>query len=163
MPPADLSVERTVTVAASPDRVLAAFFDPHDLAVWWHAARSVTVPRPLGLYAVEWAEKDYGDELLGRLGGAFHGTVMEYRAGREFFLAEAYWSPPDGEPIGPMALEVRCAASADAPGTDLSVRQSGADEGPRWRRYFQIVGTGWQVALDDLKKYLETDTSRNPR
>ena len=163
MPPTGLSVERTVTVQASADRVLAAFFDPHDLAVWWQAARSVTVPRPLGLYAVEWADKDYGDELLGRLGGAFHGTVMEYRAGREFFLAEAYWNPPEGDPIGPMALEVRCVMPSDTSSTDLSVRQSGTDEGPRWRRYFQIVGTGWQVALDDLKRYLENETSRNPR
>lgn len=163
MPPTGLLIERTVTVQAPPDRVLAAFFDPHDLAEWWQAARSVTVPRPLGLYAIEWADKDYGDELLGRLGGAFHGTVMEYRAGREFFLAEAYWSPPDGDPIGPMALDVRCVPQDGARVTHLTVRQSGEDEGPRWQRYFHIVGTGWQVALADLKQYLESDASRSTR
>ena len=27
---------------------------------------------------------------------------------REFFVADAYWLPPDGTPIGPMALEVIC-------------------------------------------------------
>ncbi|MGH9175588.1 MAG: hypothetical protein ACRD1H_14580, partial [Vicinamibacterales bacterium] len=106
---------------------------------------------------------DYGDELLGRLGGAFHGTVMEYRAGREFFLADAYWNPPEGEAIGPMALEVRCTTQDDSPATQLIVRQSGDDEGPRWQRYFQIVATGWQVALADLKKYLETDAPRSSR
>lgn len=157
MAPAGLSVERTVTVLASPDRVLAAFFEPRDLARWWGAARSVTVPRPLGTYAIEWADQDYGDELLGRLGGAFHGTVMEYRPGHEFFVAEAYWNPPAGDPIGPMSLQVQCSTQGDAEGTHLTIRQSGEDEGPRWQRYFQVVAAGWQRALADLKRYLESE------
>ena len=45
----------------------------------------------------------------GRLGGVFRGTVMQFEAGRGFFLADVYWLPPDGDPIGPMALEVTCA------------------------------------------------------
>ena len=51
---------------------------------------------------------EYRDEILGHLGGAFHGTVMDYRSGSEFFIGDAYWQPPEGDPIGPMALEVRC-------------------------------------------------------
>lgn len=160
MPPPGLLIERAVTVEAPAARVLAAFFDPTDLAAWWRAARSVTVARPLGPYAIEWADQDYGDELLGRLGGTFHGTVMDFRAGDGFFLADAYWNPPAGDPIGPMALEVSCAAAGSARLTEVKVRQSGEDEGPRWQRYFHIVASGWQVALADLKTYLETTTSR---
>jgi uncharacterized protein YndB with AHSA1/START domain len=154
-----LTFERTITVHAPPERVLAAFFDPHDLAAWWQVARSVTVPRPLGTYALEWYSTDVRDPLLGRLGGAFHGTVMEYRPGIEFFVADAYWSAPDGDPVGPMAMEVRC--TQDAPSTTrLVVRQSAEDEGPRWRRYFEIVAAGWQHALDELKQYLESEVVR---
>ena len=83
---------------------MAAFVEPETLAVWWQVARSVTVPRTLGTYAIEWQTTDVRDPLLGRLGGAFHGTVMEYRAGIECFVADAFWSPPDGDPIGPMAM-----------------------------------------------------------
>ena len=90
-----------------------AFFDPAALAVWWQAARSVTVPRVLGAYAVEWEPTEFKDEMLGRLGGTFHGTVMDYKADREFFVAEAFWLPPDGNPIGPMALEVTCEPQRD--------------------------------------------------
>ena len=68
---------------------MGAFFDPHALAVWWQAARSVTTPRPLGVYAIEWEPSLEPDEILGRLGGVFHGTVMEYLPGRELFVADA--------------------------------------------------------------------------
>jgi uncharacterized protein YndB with AHSA1/START domain len=158
----ELNFERAVVVEAPPERVLAAFFDPDDLAEWWQAVRSVTVPRTLGMYAIEWHTTEVRDVLLGRLGGAFHGTVMDYRPGEEFFVADAYWSPPDGDPIGPMAMEVRCAP--DGPrATRLVVRQSADDEGPRWRRYFEVVAAGWQQALADLKQYLERESRRNSR
>ena len=156
-------VERTVIIEAPPERVLGAFFNPEDLSEWWQVVRSVTVPRPLGTYAIEWGTTDYRDEILGRLGGAFHGTVIEYRPATEFFVADAFWSPPDGDPIGPMALEVRCAAEDDPRITRLVVRQSGDDEGVRWQRYFEIVEAGWQRALADLKQYLEEEPLRTRR
>lgn len=154
---ADLHVERTVVVHAPPERVLAAFFDPHDLAAWWQVLRSVTVARPLGTYAIEWNSTDVHDDLLGRLGGAFHGTVIDYQPGREFFVADAFWSPPDGDPIGPMALEVRCTPQGETGSTSVTVRQSANDDGPRWRRYFAIVAAGWERALVDLQEYLNED------
>lgn len=159
----DLNVERTVIIQAPPERVVAAFFDAHDLAEWWQVVRSVTVPRPLGTYAVEWESTDYRDELLGQLGGIFHGTIMEYRPGAEFFVADAYWQPPEGESIGPMALEVQCRTQGGPHITRLSVRQSGADDGLRWRRYFEVVASGWQRALAELKNYLDRESLRGRR
>ena len=163
MAPQPLEVERTVIVQAPPERVMAAFFDAHDLSVWWQVLRSVTVSRPLGTYAVEWASTDFRDDVLGRLGGAFHGTVMEYRPAHELFIADAFWSPPDGDPIGPMALEIRCAEQGGRHITRLNVRQSGEDEGPRWQRYFEVVAAGWQRALADLKQYLDEEALRSRR
>lgn len=158
-----LHVERTIVVHAPPERVLNAFFDPRDLREWWQVWRSITVPKPLGTYSVEWGATEYCDEVLGRLGGAFHGTVLDYRAGAEFFVADAFWIPPDGEPIGPMALEVRCSALGDPHVTRLTVRQGAEDEGPRWQRYFTVVAAGWQRALADLKQYLDAEARRVTR
>lgn len=163
MPPPGLQVELNVIVQAPPERVLSAFFEPADLATWWRVVRSVTVPRPLGTYAVEWETTEFRDEVLGRLGGAFHGTVMDYRAGEEFFVADAYWTPPDGEPIGPMALVVTCTAQGGSHMTNLIVRQSGDDEGLRWQRYFEILASGWQRALGELKDYLDRESLRSRR
>jgi uncharacterized protein YndB with AHSA1/START domain len=157
-PPPPLNFRCSVSIIASPSRVLWAFFDPGALAKWWQAARSVTVPRVLGPYAVEWDPTDFKDEVLGRLGGTFHGTVMDYAPDREFFVSDAYWLPPDGNPIGPMALEVKVESqrSKNPQVTLLTVTQRGSDDGERWKRYYEVIAPGWERALQSLKRYLET-------
>ena len=78
---------------------------------------------------------------------------MEFRAGREFFVADAYWLPPDEEPIGPMALEATCAMHGSA--TTLNVRQSGWSNSRRWNRYYDIIGSGFALSLNELKQHVE--------
>lgn len=132
---------------------MAAFFDPTALATWWQTIRSVTTPRVLGVYAVEWAPTPCEDEILGRLGGVFYGVIVEHRAGSELFVGDAWWLPPDGEPLGPMGLEVRCAM--DGPACRLQVTQSGFGEGPRWDRYYEVIANGWKTSLAALKALAE--------
>jgi len=134
---------------------MKAFFDADALMAWWQVSHAVTTPRPMGPYAVEWAPTDFRDEILGRLGGVFRGTVMECRAGESFFVADAFWLPPDGDPIGPMALRVTL--QPDTTGaTRIRVTQTGFEEGARWRRYYEVIGVGWERALASLKSLLET-------
>jgi len=149
--------DHTIVIAASPGQVLKAFFDADALGAWWQVAHSVTTPRVLGPYAVEWAPTEFRDDVLGRLGGVFRGTVMQFDAGEGFFVADCFWLPPDGDPIGPMALEVSCtmAGGNAAAGTTVHVRQSGFEESERWRRYYEIVGHGWERALRSLRSLLE--------
>jgi uncharacterized protein YndB with AHSA1/START domain len=146
-------LDLSVSINAPPMLVLRSFFDPDALGAWWAVVRSVTTPRVLGAYAVEWPPTDYRDEVLGRLGGVFRGTVVQFETARGFFVADAYWLPPDGDPIGPMALEVRCTPAGG--GTDVRVVQSGFEESARWRRYYEIIGVGWERALRSMKMLLE--------
>jgi glutathione S-transferase len=148
-------IDTSLTIVAPREKVLEAFFDPAALATWWQVARSVCMPRPLGTYVVEWEPTEWHDDVLGRLGGALHGTVMEYKPGRELFLADTYWTPPDGAPLGPMALEVTCSKSRW--GTDLHLRQSGFEDDRRWRRYHEMMAAGWEQSLAALKAWLEQD------
>jgi len=157
-PDGSTSFEHSVLISAAPTRVMGAFFDPAALGAWWQTVRSVTTPRVLGVYAVEWAPTLDEDDVLGRLGGVFYGTVIEYKAGRELFVGDAWWLPPDGEPLGPMALEVRC--SMDGPACRLSVKQSGFDEGPRWDRYYDVISRGWKASLAILKQRAEELSAR---
>jgi uncharacterized protein YndB with AHSA1/START domain len=150
-----MQFDHSILIMAAPTRVLAAFFDPAALAVWWQTARSVTTPRPLGVYAVEWEPTPESDELLGRLGGVFYGTVTDYQPGRELLVSEAWWLPPDTNPIGPMSLLVNC--TMDGPACRLRVRQTGFDESPRWRRYYSVIERGWKLSMAALKEYAERD------
>ena len=152
MPPPSLDVR--AVIAAPPGRVLKAFFDADSLGAWWQVARSVTTPRALGVYAIEWAPTEFRDDLLGPLGGVFRGTVLQFRPGEGFFVADAYWLPPQGDPIGPMALEVTVAAAPDG-STTVRVVQTGFEESARWRRYYEVSALGWQRALASLKSLLE--------
>ncbi len=155
-----LDLTRTQLIQAPPARVMQAFFNDADLKEWWQVSRAFTVPRPLGMYAIEWESTDFKDEILGRLGGAFHGTVIDIRANTSFFLADVYWQPPDGDPIGPMAVEVHCRPHGNGRLTLLTVKQSGEGEGPRWERYFQIMNRGWEGALLEMKAYIDREIER---
>jgi uncharacterized protein YndB with AHSA1/START domain len=147
------TLDVSILIAAPPSLVLKAFFDPAALGAWWQVVRSVTIPRALGPYTVEWRPTDFRDEILGRLGGVFHGTVMQFHASQGFFVADAYWLPPDGDPIGPMALHVT--VRPEGSGTEVRVTQTGFEDSDRWRRYYEVVGHGWTRALASLKALLE--------
>lgn len=155
-------VDVTVLIAAPPARVVRAFFDRSAIAAWWQAIGSVTIPRTLGPYVIEWRATDFEDDILGRLGGTLRGTVMQVDPAEGFFLADVYWLPPDSDPVGPMALEISCrpapadlARSEEGDITQLRVLQTGFEEGARWRRYYAVFGAGWERALATLKGLLE--------
>ena len=155
-----LDITQTLLIHAPPARVMQAFFNDVDLKGWWQVTRAFTVPRPLGMYAIEWDSTDFKDEILGRLGGAIHGKVMDFRPNASFFLADVYWQPPDGDPIGPMALEVQCRPHGNGRQTMLTVKQSGEGEGPRFERYFAIMNRGWEGALAEMKAYIDREILR---
>jgi uncharacterized protein YndB with AHSA1/START domain len=147
------SLDVEAIIAAPPGRVLKAFFDAEALHAWWQVAHSVTTPRTLGPYSVEWPPTDFRDEVLGRLGGVLRGTVMEFHPNQGFLVADVFWLPPDGDPIGPMALEISVQAEGNR--TRIRVTQNGYEEGPRWRRYYEVIAHGWERALGSMKSLLE--------
>jgi len=146
----------SIAVEAPVARLSQAFFSHTDLAYWWEAERSVTVARATGPFAVTWPASDARDAVLGQLGGTLHGTVMDYFPNRMLFVADVYWQPPDGEPLGPMALEITWQSEGEAKAR-VTVRQSASDDGPRWQRYFALTREGWTQALATLKDYLENE------
>ena len=119
------------------------FFDAGALTSWWGVKHAVTSARTLGPYALEWPPTEFRDEVLGRLGGVFRGTVVQFDHDSGFFVADAFWLPPDGDPIGPMALEVLVTRNGTG-GTRLRVTQSGFEESVRWRRYYEVIGLGFE-------------------
>ena len=154
----------SLVIKAPASRVQRAFFDPHALGAWWQVARSVTTPRMLGAYAIEWVPTDFRDEVLGQLGGVFRRTVMLFKPGRSFFVANDYRFHPTASQSTRLALEVTftpvtAAEGASVPPAELATEvpmvQTGFEESARWRRYYEVVGVGWERALASLKMLLE--------
>ena len=105
---------------------------------------SVTTPRPLGVYAL------WGD--ANGLAAAC-STARSWSTAPAASRGHAYWLAAGEEPLGPMGLEVTC--SIDGPATQVRVRQSGADDGDRWKQYQDDMTSGWKMSLDALKQYIE--------
>ncbi len=148
-------LDLTLVIGAPADVVVRSFFDPDALTAWWDVQRSVTIPRPFGPFVVQWAPTLDHDDVLGRLGGVFRGTVVQFHPHQGFFVADAYWLPPDGDPIGPMAFELTCRELDGDTRTELHIAQTGFEESERWRRYYEIIQVGWTHALGSLKGLLE--------
>src|SRR5262245_27575651 len=151
------AVDISMDVRAVPRVVIESFFDGMALARWWPATRSVTTPRALGPYAVEWITETR-DEVIGRFGGVLRGTVMQFEPTRGFFVADVFWLPPNGTPIGPMALEITCRLGVTQDGlpcTKVRVTQGGFEESARWRRYYEVAHAEWHKQLAALKHLLE--------
>jgi hypothetical protein len=62
-----------------------------------------------------------------------------------------------------MALSVEARPVGVDRTTELVVRQTGDDEGPRWQRYFHVMGTGWDRALEALRIHIEWSGVIDPR
>ena len=144
-----------IVINAPPAAVLDAFFDADALADCWQVTRAICVPRPFGSYAMEWAPRPGQAHTSDPLSGTLHGTVVEFTAGHEFFVADLYWHPSSGgDAIGPMALEATCQLEGTV--AVLQVRQSGYDTtSASWTHYYNMMSARWPRWLEALKTHLE--------
>jgi uncharacterized protein YndB with AHSA1/START domain len=153
-----LKLDVTLDITAPVELVFGAFFDAPLLAAWQGTSRSIAVPRLLGPYVLEWPPSVERDEVLGRTGGIFRAIVMHVEPNDHVFLADAFWLPPDGGPLGPLAVQITFTPTATPDGassTLVRVVITGFDEGVRWKRYLGHATSQWQRALAVLKKLLE--------
>ena len=153
-----LKLDVSLDIAAPVDVVFHAFFDATALTGWHGTSRSIAVPRLLGPYVLEWPPSAERDEMLGRMGGVFRATVMHIEPNDHLFLADAFWLPPDGGPLGPLAVQITFTPTATTDGTGstlVRVLMTGFDDGVRWKRYLGLATTQWQKALSILKLLLE--------
>jgi uncharacterized protein YndB with AHSA1/START domain len=153
-----LKLDVTMDICAPPEMVFGAFFDSAALEAWHGTSRSIASPRLLGPYVLEWPPSVERDEVLGRMGGIFRATVMHVEPNDHVFLADAFWLPPDGGPLGPLAVQITFTAQATPDGTRATlvrIVMTGFDNGVRWRRYLGLATKQWQTALGVLKISLE--------
>jgi len=142
----DLSVIRSVSIAASPAEAFDAFTRVSDLLSWWCEGALVGL-RPGGNWAVGFTDRRGATEAT------VLGKIAEFERGRRLVVRDISYEPSRGEPLEGLSMVLTF--SGEDAGCVVTVEQFVPDAGPAYDVYRGRVGSGWEVYLADLKRYLE--------
>ena len=147
----DLSVVRSVSIAASSSDAFDAFTRVSDLLSWWCEGALVGL-RPGGNWAVGFTDR------RGRTEATVLGKIDQFERGRLLIVRDISYEPSSGEPLEGLSMVFRF-ADRDA-GCTVTVEQTVPDAGPAYDRYRGALGPTWDASLADLKRYLEGPRER---
>lgn len=141
------TVETTIHIHASPERVVRAFIEPADLEGWWAVTRSLVEARPGGTWSVAW--DDYGEE---RTHHVWTGVIQEVEP-RRLSIGHLVMIEPDRPIFAPLYLDI--VASPEDGGTRLTVSHRGYRSGEQWDWMHDTVVAGWQHVLGEMQEWFE--------
>jgi len=139
-------VVRSVWIAASPSDAFDAFTRVSDLLSWWCEGALVGL-RPGGNWALGFTDQ------RGMTEATVLGKIAEVERGRRLVVKGISVEPSAGEPLE--GLSIVLSFTDQDGGCLVTVEQVVPDAGPAYDRYREIVGSGWDSSLSDLKTYLE--------
>jgi uncharacterized protein YndB with AHSA1/START domain len=140
-------VRTSLQIAASAERVLAAFLTVSDLKRWWGAAQGLIEARKGGLWTLAWADEAGGYKY------AVSGVVKSLLPGKRLRIEPLVYLNAERSILGPMRLSLSLREKEGR--TRISVRQDGYGEGPEWDWYYEATGPAWKESLRSLKAFLE--------
>ena len=145
------TVESSILVNTTPAKVIDAFLDEDHLKGWWGVQRSLVEKKVNGSWAVAWEISDSGIKYIST------GVITSYDPSAHLTISNLVYLNPEKQILGPMKIEL----TTDLVGnqTNLELIQSGYQQGGDWDWYYEAVVNAWPVALEGLKKYLETPQS----
>jgi uncharacterized protein YndB with AHSA1/START domain len=140
------NVVRSVSIGASAADAFDAFTRVSDLLSWWCEGALVGL-RPGGNWAIGFTD------LRGRTEATVLGKIAEFEPGRRLVVREMCYEPSIGDPLEGLGMILTFADLET--GCLVTVEQEIPDAGPAYDRYRDVVGSGWEASLQDLKNYLE--------
>jgi uncharacterized protein YndB with AHSA1/START domain len=142
------NVETSILINVTPAEVIDAFLEEKHLKVWWGVQRSLVEKKVNGSWAVAWEISEAGIKYISS------GVITSYDPSAHLSISNLVYFNPERQILGPMKLELM----ADQVGsqTKLELTQSGYQQGGDWDWYYEAVVNAWPVALEWLKKYMET-------
>jgi uncharacterized protein YndB with AHSA1/START domain len=141
-------VEAVIDIHADPGKVIHALIDPVDLANWWSVERCYVEPKKDGIYLLAWQVSENGFRYVST------GIITDYRPAECLRIEKMMYLNPDRSLLGPMSLEITAKKMTDH--TRVFVCQDGYGESEDWSWYYDAVKNAWPIALEQLKKYLES-------
>jgi uncharacterized protein YndB with AHSA1/START domain len=142
----DLSVVRSVSIAASSADAFDAFTRVSDLLSWWCEGALVGL-RPGGNWAVGFTDR------RGRTEATVLGRIAEFEPRRLLVVKDISFEPNGGEALEGLSMVFQF-ADQEA-GCLVTVEHTVPDSGPAYDDYRRQIGSGWDASLADLKRYLE--------
>jgi hypothetical protein len=140
-------VEASIEVEVSPRLALDAFILQEHLKGWWGVGRSCIELKRGGLYSLAWQISDAGIKYIST------GIVKDYQPEKKFLIEKLVYFNPERPILGP--LELSFSTQLIGTKTEISVCQSGYQEGEHWQWYYESVVQAWPEVLKSLKTYLE--------
>ncbi len=135
------TIEKTVSIKASPDRVAAALTDAGQLVKWFPTEAS-TDPKPGGEYHLKFIRPGEDDHIVS-------GKFTEIGDQR----ISTSW-PMEG--LAETSVDWFFRPSDE--GTDLKMVHNDIGEGGPWDQVRAMMDPGWGMFVNNLKSYLEGGT-----
>jgi uncharacterized protein YndB with AHSA1/START domain len=146
------AIERSLTIAAPPERVWQALTEPADLARW-QCLRAEMDARAGGRYLWDWTGTAHAEEVTGSAVLFGEGRVLAIEPGRRLELG--YHVPAFEAGKHPTLIVFELAPEGGGAATRLTLAHSGFDEDPAWDGYYRGHRECWDVDLEELASLCE--------
>ncbi|HEX5171999.1 MAG TPA: SRPBCC domain-containing protein [Cyclobacteriaceae bacterium] len=141
-------VESSINLDLPPQEVLDVFIRQEHLKAWWGVDRSLIELKRGGLYSLVWQNRESCVEYVST------GVIEEYLPACQLKIRNLVYINPQRPILGPMELLVMTTPNDDRT-TQLTVIQSGYQQGPDWDWFYEAVLQAWPDVLIQVKKYLQ--------
>jgi uncharacterized protein YndB with AHSA1/START domain len=145
------SVEVSLFVRTTPERILDAFLRPEALGAWWGVERTLVEPRNGGVYALVWGVSASGIKYISS------GRIASFEPSMHLHIDTLVYFNPEHPPLGPMRLDLD--VTIEGNGSRLHLVQDGYESGEDWDWYYAAVHEAWPKVLENLKRYLEESSA----
>lgn len=141
-------VEASIDLELPPQKVLEVFVKHEHLKAWWGIHRSLIELKPGGLYSLVWQNQQDCVEYVST------GIIAEYLPACQLKVKNLVYINPQRPILGPMELMVLTTPNDDHT-TQLTIIQSGYQQGPHWDWLYESVHRAWPEVLLQIRKYLQ--------
>lgn len=143
------SVEASIKIDLHPRDVLDVFTKQEHLKAWWGVSRSLIELKKGGLYSLVWQNNNDSIDYVSS------GIVAEYLPGCQLKIESFVYVNPARPVLGPMELLILSTPEENHT-TQLTVIQSGYQQGADWNWLYEAVKYAWPEVLKQIKRYLES-------
>ncbi|MBN1299918.1 MAG: SRPBCC domain-containing protein [Melioribacteraceae bacterium] len=142
------NISTQIIIKTNSSKVYDAFTKPEHLRKWWDVSKVLIEEKPGGLYTLTWQKDNKSVSYVSS------GIIEKIIPSKQITIVNSVYINPSKSILGPMELAIKFKEQNGS--TELTIVQSGYQNGNDWDWYYAAVKEGWPKALLNLKEYLES-------